>query len=581
MNSHDANDNLTPAATCLVWTLGALALAACGSTGADDTNPASADGGSVDATGGSVDAAGAGVDSASASEGGAAFDAGPEPDGSRSPIEAGLTGDAGRADSAATPDAAAPHDAGSEDTSAPAAGPSPPAPNTADVWLTTTDLQNLLAKQTAIPLSAAQPGGSTPTLDVDVTQTFQTIDGFGAAMTDSAAYVLTNDLSDAQRQDLMAKLFDPVAGIGLSYLRLPMGASDYTSVGSYTYDDVGSGTDPTLASFSIDHDKAYIIPRLKDALAINPALKIMATPWSPPAWMKSNGSLNGGSLNTDAYGPYAQYFVKFIQAYQAAGLSIDTVTLQNEPQNASGTIPSMSFAANEEADFVATALGPAFAQAGITTKIVVYDHNWQDQFTAQPTTYPQTVYSNAQATPYIAGSAFHGYSGDSSAQNAVHDANPDKAIYFTEYLAGDGEDVAYTFQDIMVDKVIGAARNWAQTSILWNVVLDQNDGPQNNGCTDCRGVVTVNNSGGAATYNPEFYLLGHVSKFVFGGARRVASNTIDGMVTDVAFVNPNGTRAIVVMNVGGGAAMFRVRTAAHEFSYSLPVGATATFVWQD
>jgi glucosylceramidase len=577
VHPQNANDKRTTTATCIVLISGALALAACGSTSADDTN-------NFGAEGGASDGAGAGSDSGRGMVG---VDGSREPDSSST--EAGPAQDAEGvdsgappADSGAPPDASGPlADSGSAETGAPAAGPAPPAPNTADVWLTTTDMQNLLTKQAAIPLSPAQPGGSTTTLDVDLTQTFQTIDGFGAAMTDSAAYVLTNDLSAAQRQDVMARLFDPVAGIGLSYLRLPMGASDFTSVGSYTYDDVSSGTDPTLAHFSIDHDTAYIIPRLKDALAINPALKIMATPWSPPAWMKSNGSFNGGSLNSSAYAPYAQYFVKFVQAYQAAGLPIDTVTLQNEPQNASGTIPSMSFTASEEADFVASALGPAFAQSGIPTKIVVYDHNWQDQFNGQATTYPQTVYANAQASPYIFGSAFHGYSGDSSAQIAVHDANPDKALYFTEYLAGDGENLAYTFQDILVDKVIGATRNWARTSILWNIVLDQNDGPQNNGCTDCRGVVTVDSSSGAATYNPEYYLLGHVSKFAFGGAKRVTSNTIDGMLTDVAFVNPNGTLALVVMNVGGGAAMFRVRTTAHEFSYSLPAGATATFVWQD
>jgi glucosylceramidase len=277
---------------------------------------------------------------------------------------------------------------------------------------------------------------------------------------------------------------------------------------------------------------------------------------------------------------YAQYFVKFVQAYEAAGVPIDAVTPQNEPQNASSTIPSMSFTADEEADFIATGLGPAFTAAAITAKIVVYDHNWQDQFSGQPATYPQDVYSNAQAAPFIAGSAFHGYSGDVSAQEAVHQANPDKDIYFTEYLAGDGEDLEDTFQDIMVGKVIGATQNWARTSILWNMVLDENDGPQNNGCTDCRGVVTVNSGSGAVTFNPEYYLLGHLSKFVFGGAVHVASNVLDS-ITDVAFVNPNGTRALVAMNTGGDAVTFQVRTATHQFSYSLPAGATATFVWVD
>jgi glucosylceramidase len=499
----------------------------------------------------------------------------------------GLGGDGGdgsavRSDSSSNDSNASEVVAPDAEASAPQAGPPPPAPGMVNVWLTTSDMQNLLSPRAPLALSAAGPDGGVPTIDVDATQTFQTIDGFGAAMTDSAAYVLTNDLSDSQRRDLMAKLFDPDAGIGLGYLRLPMGASDFTSVGSYTYDDVPSGTDTSLAMFSIDHDRAYILPRLKDALAIHPSIKIMATPWSPPAWMKTNGSLNGGSLQTQYYAAYAQYFVKFVQAYAGAGVSIDTVTLQNEPQHASSTIPSMAFTAIEEANFVSQALGPAFAQAGITTKIVVYDHNWQDQFSSQPTTYPQTVFADMSANPFVSGSAFHGYSGDSSAQAAVHDAYPEKDIYFTEYLAGDGENLAYTFQDILVDKVIGAARNWARTSILWNIVLDQNDGPQNNGCTDCRGVVTVNSSGGAVTFNPEYYLLGHASKFAVAGAHRIASNTLDASsVTDVAFVNPNGTRALVAMNTGGADVALRVRSATHEFPYSLPAGATATFVWVD
>ena len=541
-----------------------IALAACGSTSATEEEG----GASLDAQPGGPPSSSDGGDSAS---------------NTASAMDATATADAGRSTVAGHSGGEAGLDAGADaDSASPKAGPLPPAPGTVGVWLTTTDSKNLLTEQPALPLSAAGPDGGVPTIDVDVTQTFQTIAGFGAAMTDSAAYVLTNDLSATQRQDLMQKLFDPAAGIGLDYLRVPMGASDYTSVGSYTYDDVSSGTDESLAHFSIEPDKAYILPRLQDARAINPALKIMATPWSPPAWMKTNGSLNGGSFQPQYYGAYAQYFVKFIQAYQAAGVPVDTVTLQNEPQNASSTIPSMSFTASEEADFVSTALGPAFGSAGITAGIIVYDHNWNDQFTMQAATYPQTVFANAQATPYIAGSAFHGYSGDSSAQVAVHQANPDKDIYFTEYLAGDGESVEDVAQDILEDKVIGATRNWARSSILWNIVLDENDGPQNNGCTDCRGVVTVNSAGGAVTFNPEYYLLGHASKFAFAGATRIASNTLSSpSVTDVAFVNPNGVRSLVAMNTGSAAAAFRVLTATHQFQYSLPAGAAVTFVWVD
>jgi glucosylceramidase len=550
---------ITEYATFVATTASLVSVVACSSSGAaDDTAPPDAPSG--DSTQ-SVDAQAPGSEAAAGD--GSPQDAAQEGTGRDTGSSADAVGEEG-----STADASAP------------AGPTPPAAGTVGVWLTTTDMKNLVTPQTPLTLASAGPDGGTATIDVDVTQTFQTMAGFGAAMTDSAAYVLTNDMSDAQRADLMTKLFDPVAGAGFGYVRLPIGASDFTSNGSYTYDDVASGTDTSLAHFSIDHDTGYIIPRLKDALAINPALKIMATPWSPPAWMKTNNSLNGGSLQTQYYAAYAQYFVKFIQAYEAAGISIETVTPQNEPQNASSTIPSMSMTASEQADFIASALGPAFAQAGIKTKIVVYDHNWQDQFSGQAATYPQDVFSNAQASAFVSGSAFHGYSGDSTAQIAVHQASPDKDIYFTEYLAGDGEDLVYTFQDILVDKVIGASRNWSRATILWNMVLDQNDGPQNNGCTDCRGVATVDSSSGAVTFNPEYYLLAHAGKFVFPGAFRVLSNTLDNpAVTDVAFLNPNGTRTLLAMNTGTSSATFVVRTAVHQFQYSLPAGATATFVW--
>jgi glucosylceramidase len=482
---------------------------------------------------------------------------------------------------AITPDTSAAAETGGQEAGTPVVGPPPPAPNTVDVWLTTGDSQNLLSLQPPLTLSAAGPNSSVPTIDVDATQTFQTVAGYGAAMTDSSAYILTHDLSAAQRQDAMVKLFDPMQGIGISYLRVPMGASDFSVTPSYTYDDVSSGTDPTLAKFSIDHDRAYILPRLKDAIAINPLVKIIATPWSPPAWMKVGGSLWGGTFQSQYYGAYAQYFVKFIQGYEAAGVPIDAVTLQNEPQNASKNVPSMLFTANEEADFVAQALGPAFAQAGIKTKIVIYDHNWYDQFTNMPTTYPQTVYANAQANPYIAGSAFHGYNGDVSAQDAVHQAYPDKDIYFTEDVTG-GEGVEQTFQDFIPDNYIGAARYWARATVWWNIVLDQNNGPYYDGCTACRGLLTIESSTGAVTVNPEYYMVGHASKFIFPGAQRVASNTLDSnSVTDVAFVNPNGTRALLSMNTGTTAVSLRVRTATHEFKYSLPGGAAATFVWVD
>jgi glucosylceramidase len=490
--------------------------------------------------------------------------------------DAGLDGgqrpdlSAGAPPDAAPADAAPPADAIPADAARPP-GPTPPAPGTVDVWLTTTDQASLLAPQTPLPLVAAQPGGNEPTIDVDPTAPLQIIDGFGAAMTDSSGWMLTHNLTTAQRQAVMAKLFDPANGSGISYVRLPIGACDF-SLGDYTYDDLPAGaTDVTMAHFSIDHDRPYLIPRLQEARTINPALKILGSPWSAPAWMKSSGSINRGTLQTQFFDAYALYFTLFVEGYAQAGVPIDAITVQNEPHNEQG-YPTMRMEPNDQATFVADSLGPAFAKAGITTKILIWDHNWDEP------NYPLQVLASAAAKPFVAGTAFHCYAGDVSAQSQVQAAHPDKDIYFTECTGLNDQSFADTLTGQLSDLVIGTTRNWARTVLLWNLALDDNSGPQNRGCPFCRGVVTVHGDG-SFTVNPEYYSIGHAARFVFPGSRRVPSNTLDGnSITDVAFVNPNGARALVALNTGGQVTI-RVRTKTHQFHFAFPGGAAATFVW--
>jgi glucosylceramidase len=464
---------------------------------------------------------------------------------------------------------AEPADAALPDAARPS-GPPPPAPGTVDVWLTTNDRASLLAKQTPLPLVPAQPGGGEPTIDVDTTKPLQIIDGFGAALTDSSGWMLTHNLSEAQRRAVMAKLFDPASGIGISYVRLPMGACDF-SLGDYTYDDLpADATDLTMAHFSIDHDRAYLIPRLQEARALNPALKILGSPWSAPAWMKSSGSINRGTLLTKYFDAYALYFTRFVEGYTQAGVPIDAITIQNEPHNEQG-YPTMRMEPNDQATFIAGALGPAFAKAGITTKILVWDHNWDEP------NYPLQVLASA-ARPFVAGTAFHCYGGDVSAQSQVQSAYPDKDLYFTECTGINDQSFADTLTNQLSDLIIGATRNWARTVLLWNLALDDNSGPQNRGCPFCRGVVTVHGDG-SFDVNPEYFSIGHASRFVYPGARRVPSNTLDGSsITDVSFVNPNGVRALVALNTGGKVTI-RVRTKTHEYHYAFPGGAAATFLW--
>jgi glucosylceramidase len=347
----------------------------------------------------------------------------------------------------------------------------------------------------------------------------------------------------------------------------------------FSYDDMPSGqTDPTLAHFSVAHDNAYILPVLQQALSLNPNITIMATPWSPPGWMKSSGSMIGGTLNSGDYQVFADYLTKFVQAYGAAGVPISLITAQNEPEYSPSNYPGSTFTASQEASFIGNNLGPDLQKAGLSTKIIAYDHNWND------TTFPETVLGDPTAGPYTAGVAWHCYAGDPSAQTTVHDAYPNKDTYFTECSGTQSANPADTFADSLdwqtENLIIGATRNWAKTVATWNMALNPSGGPSMN-CTDCTGVVTVDNSADTAAYNAEYYVLGQASKFVKPGAVRIDSNTFgSGNVEDVAFRNPDGSNALIVLNADtSNAHTFNVDENGQYFSYTLPARAVATFTW--
>jgi glucosylceramidase len=391
----------------------------------------------------------------------------------------------------------------------------------------------------------------------------------------------------------MRSLFDPRGGLGLSYLRQPMGASDFVAGPHYTYDDVPAGqTDLRLKHFSIAHDRAEILPLLRQALRLNPRLKVMATPWSPPAWMKTNDSLVGGRFKDDprVYDAYARYFVRFVQEYWRAGVPIDAVTLQNEPQNRNpSAYPGMDLRDDEEARLV-VAVGRAFQHARIHTKILGYDHNWSlhpnDVGPADDPANPEyaaSLLSGPAARHYLAGTAFHCYFGDPERQSVLHDAFPQKDIYFTECSGSLSGDPATTFPDTLHWHTrfltVGAIRNWAKTVITWNLALDPAGGPHNGGCDTCFGVVTIDPATGHATPTADYYVLGHVTRFIRPGAVRIDS-TVAGNAWNVAFRNPDGSVVLVVVNDDWGTTTqhFNVVGDGQSFSYALPAGAVATFV---
>ncbi len=473
-------------------------------------------------------------------------------------------------------------------------GAAPPASGeTVRVYVTTADLSSALQRQPDLTFGSAS-GPVTATIQVDPRTTYQQIDGFGGGLTDSSAWLLFTRLSPAARERVMRDLFSPTEGIGLSFLRLPIGASDFTHDGVfYSYDDMRSGgSDPTLSAFSIRHDTAYIIPLLREALALNPRLHIEATPWSPPGWMKENGVLNNlshaGRLRPSSYAPYARYFVKFIQAYRAEDIPIFAITPQNEP-GAAGSYPATELPASDEIRLVRDYLGPALAQAGLHTKIFSNDMEWSSNGTNLR--YPLTVMSDPGANRYLAGTAYHCYRGNPEGMTMMHERFPGKDIYETECSSGNCTTCPWTSPAPPVELAIAATRNWSKTVALWNLALDPQGGPPaKNGCTTCIAPVTVDPASGAVTYTADYYQLGQLSRFVWPGAYRIASTTFVtayhsgagyGVTTldDAAFRNPDGSLVLVAYNAGGTPRTFWVQWGKQSFSYTLPAAAAATFIW--
>ena len=476
------------------------------------------------------------------------------------------------------------------------------------VYLTTADLSSALARQpdlslaplASVPATTHNVGGVgqgvstrviTTTIVVTPSVTYQQIDGFGGAMTDSSAWLLFTKLAPTARDAVMRDLFDPVHGVGISFLRVPIGASDFTADGlPYTYDDVPVGaSDPGLDGFSITHDLTYVVPALQEASRLNPQLKLVASPWSPPGWMKTGqpGPF-AGTISPAAFGPLARYFVRFLQAYQAQGIPIYALTPQNEPGQAADG-PAVAFPAQQEAAFIGGYLGPALAQASLHPRILAYDSQWRTVDTTP--NYPSIVLNDPAAQPYLAGTAWHCYLGSPDVMAQIHQVYPQRDNYVTECASGISHgDVA--------ELIIASSRNWSRGALLWNLALDTQGGPkEGDWCQHCTAPVRINQNTGAYTYTRDYYQLGQASAFVRPGAYRIASSSpVTGYsenglgcastvsygvstVDDVAFKNPDGSIALLAFNDARGGRLLDVRVGGVGFTYMLPSCATATFVW--
>jgi glucosylceramidase len=439
-------------------------------------------------------------------------------------------------------------------------------------WLTTPDGSSLFAQQSAkLHFSSAKP--SAAIIDIDDKQTYQPIDGFGYALTGGSAQLLMR-MSPDKRAALLHELFTTDAGnIGISYLRVSVGSSDMNDH-VFSYDDMPAGeTDPTLAKFSLDPDRADVIPILKQILAINPKIKLLASPWSAPAWMKTNDNVKGGKLQPQFYPVYANYLVKYISGMKQEGINIDAITVQNEPLNPHNT-PSMVMQAEDQDEFIRDHFGAALAKAGLTTKIILYDHN------CDRPDYPLTILQDPAANKYVDGSGFHLYGGTIDALTKVHDAFPTKNLYFTEQMVIDqkGGTATTNIDEPVQQIIIGATRNWSRNVLLWNLAADPRNNPHtdNGGCPICQGAITLD--GDTVGRNRAFYTLAHASKFVRPGSIRIASNEPD-LLPNVVFKTPKGKSVLIVVNNDKSPKTFTVRSHKRVFTTSLSAGAVATYIW--
>ena len=434
-------------------------------------------------------------------------------------------------------------------------------------WLTDADEAILFKQQT----SKVTKGRIKNAKDIVITpdNILQEMDGFGFTLNGGSALHLYN-MSPAKRKALLIELFDYQENhIGVSYLRISIGSSDLDEK-VFSYNDLSPGqTDVEMQHFSIEEDRKYLIPVLKEILSINPKIKILASPWSAPKWMKTNNHTVGGSLKQQYYPAYATYFVRYIQAMKQEGIPIDAITIQNEPLH-DGNNPSMLMLAHEQAEFIKNNLGPAFKQAGIDTKIIIYDHN------ADKPNHPISVLDDDEANPYIDGSAFHLYAGDINALTSVHKTHPDKNIYFTEQWVSASGDFWEDFKWHIRELVIGAPRNWSKTVLEWNLAADKHQRPHTSGgCNKCLGALTI--SGDEVMRNPAYYTIAHIGKFVRPASRRIASTTSKAL-PNVAFKTTDNQVVIIVLNDNHSTLPFNIVIGSQSFHSSLSAGSVGTYV---
>ena len=475
---------------------------------------------------------------------------------------------------------------GSGNEPEPATPTTPTAPTTGDVKaLTTTDNRSKDLTESFISFSTTD-NMSPSTIRLKASEEFQAIDGFGAAITGSTAYNLLK-MQPADRAAFLKQTFSHSEGYGMSYIRICIGCSDF-SLSEYTCCDKEG-----IENFALtDEETKYVIPVLKEILSYNPELKIMASPWTAPKWMKVNNltdlkpydSWTGGQLNPKYYQDYATYFALWIKAFNREGIDIYAMTPQNEPLNR-GNSASMFMGWQEQRDFVKTALGPKFKAEGIDTKIYVFDHNYNYDNMADQQGYPTKIYADEEASKYIAGAAYHNYGGNLNELNAIHKANPDKELVFSESTAGDwnnGANLQARLIDDMEQITLGTVNRWCRGAIIWNLMLDSKRGPNRpGGCTTGFGAVDINDDFKTIRRNSFYYIMAQMSAGVKPGAKRIGTEgfTTNGL-TFSAFSNPDNSYALVLSNKNSEDVRATVDDGSHHFPVTVPAKGIVTLSWK-
>lgn len=453
------------------------------------------------------------------------------------------------------------------------------------IYVTTNNGSQNLDKQT-IEFSNNSNMSST-TIMLDPTTRYQTMDGFGAAITGSTAFNLLQ-MTQENRIKFLKDTFSPTEGLGHSYVRISIGCSDF-SLSEYSLCDT-----PGIENFGLTSEETdYVIPVLKEILEINPELKIMGSPWTPPQWMKVNNltdlqpffSWTSGQLNPAYYSDYATYFVKWIKAMNQNGINIYSVTPQNEPLNR-GNSASLYMGWEEQYEFLQNHLVPQFKEASLNTKIYLFDHNYNYDNIADQKGYPMNIYDAGIDSEMVAGAAYHNYGGDKSELLKVQSRYPERELVFTETSIGtwnDGHNLEKRLIDDMREVALGTVNNGCKAVIVWNLMLDSERGPnREGGCQTCYGAVDIDISDySTITRNSHYYIISHLSSVVKPGAVRIGTSGLsDPGIIHSAFENSDGTYAVVLLNSAPDSKSITLDDGNKHLTYEVPAGSVASYQWK-